>query len=383
MAGRPRGNAVQWLPSQVIARFAGFAQSSGQTFITYPGRVQIAPVASGYVRKVPLQAWIGLVLAFASALVTNTAYSFEHDAAAALPPLSPRRPFRSIEFLIDDRRWLKAFGTETAGWLMYVAALRLAPLALVQSVTASGVAVLAFVTARGHPSRLARREQFAVILALIGLALLGLSISGAPPTQKHPPVIGIIIWLAACGVGAALLIAIPTRVARAASLGLATGLLFSIGDISAKLIGYGGAWLIALVTLIIGYGIGTSVLQSAYQKGDALTAAGTATMVTNAVPIVAGFVLFGETLPHGIRAVAQIAAFTCLIASAVFLGRKDAPSAPAAAPDAADPDAAAPDAADPDAAAPDAADPDAAAPGTAAPGTAAPGTEPAGETPPG
>jgi hypothetical protein len=32
---------------------------------------------------------IGLALAFASALLTNTAYSFEHDAAAALPPLSP------------------------------------------------------------------------------------------------------------------------------------------------------------------------------------------------------------------------------------------------------------------------------------------------------
>jgi len=37
-------------------------------------------------------------------------------------------------------------------------------------------------------------------------------------------------------------------------------------------------------------------------------------------------VLFGETLPHGIRAAAQIAAFTCLITSAVFLGRQDAPS---------------------------------------------------------
>ena len=281
----------------------------------------------------PQLPWIGLVLAFAAALVTNTAYALEHDAAAALPPLSPRRPFRTVKFLIDDLRWLKAFGTETAGWLMYVAALRLAPLALVQSVTASGVAVLAFVTARGHPSRLARREQIAVLLALAGLALLGLSIVGAETTQHRPPVIGIVIWLAACGAGAALLISVHTRFGRAATLGLATGLLFSIGDISAKLIGYGGAWLLALVSLIIGYGIGTSVLQSAYQKGDVLTAAGTATMVTNAVPIVAGFVLFGETLPHGIRAVAQIAAFTCLIASAAFLGRKDAPSAaPAASP---------------------------------------------------
>jgi hypothetical protein len=57
-------------------------------------------------------------------------------------------------------------------------------------------------------------------------------------------------------------------------------------------------------------------------------------MVTNAVPILAGFILFGETLPHGIRAAAQIAAFACLIASAVFLGRKDAPATPAPAPSA-------------------------------------------------
>jgi tellurite resistance protein TehA-like permease len=275
----------------------------------------------------PPQAWIGLALAFVSALLTNTAYSLEHDAAATLPPLSPRRPFRSVEFLLRDRRWLTAFGTESAGWLMYVAALRLAPLALVQSVTASGVAVLAFATAGGHRSRLARREQFAVVLALAGLTLLALSLVGTKASDSHPAVVGIVIWLAVCGGGAALLIAIPTRFGRAASLGLATGLLFADGDISAKLVGYGGLWLIALVTLVVAYGTGTSVLQSAYQQGDALTAAGTATMVTNAVPIVAGFVLFHETLPHGIRAALQIAAFACLVVSAVALGHQQAPRA--------------------------------------------------------
>ena len=248
------------------------------------------------------QAWIGLAVAFVSAIVTNTAYSLEHDAAAALPPLSPRRPFRSARILLRDRRWLVAFVAESAGWLMYVAALRLAPLALVQAVTASGLAVLAFATARGHPSRLAWRERFAVILALAGLILLALSLVGTEPSDRRPAVAGIVIWLAACGGGAALLIAVPGHLARAASLGLATGLLFADGDISAKLVGYGGPWLIALVTLVVAYAAGTSVLQSAYQYGDALTAAGTATMVTNAVPIVAGFVLFHETLPHGARA---------------------------------------------------------------------------------
>jgi drug/metabolite transporter (DMT)-like permease len=285
--------------------------------LTWPG---------GTVRRMP-PGWIGLPLAFVSALVTNTAYSLEHDAAAALPPLSPRRPFRSARLLLRDRRWLAAFAAESAGWLMYVAALRLAPLALVQAVTASGVAVLAFATARGHPSRLARREQVAVVLALAGLTLLALSLAGAKESDHHPGVIGVVTWMAACGGGAALLIVMRTPVARAASLGLAAGLLFADGDISAKLVGYGGLWLVALAPLIVAYAVGTSVLQSAYQRGDALTAAGTATMVTNAVPIAAGFVLFGETLPHGPRAVLQVAAFACLVVSAVALGHRQAPQA--------------------------------------------------------
>jgi drug/metabolite transporter (DMT)-like permease len=274
--------------------------------------------------------WIGLGLAFVGAVVTNMAYSLEHDAAAALPRLSPRRPLRVVDFLIHDTRWLKAFGAETAGWLMYVAALKLAPLALVQAVTASGVAVLAFATARGHPSRLARREQAAVVLALAGLLLLGMSLFGREPSEHRPPVVGIVIWLAVCGGAAILLILQPTRFGRAATLGLAAGLLFADGDTSAKLIGFGGLWLLALVPLIIAYGTGTSVLQTAYQRGDALTAAGMATMVTNAVPIVAGFVLFGERLPSGGLAVLQVLAFGCLVLSAVALGHQQVPQQQAA-----------------------------------------------------
>ena len=270
--------------------------------------------------------WIGLSLAFASALVTNTAYSLEHDVAAAMPPLSPRRPFRSVRLLVRNRHWMLAFGGETAGWLLYVAALRLAPLALVQAVTASGVAVLAFVTARGHPGRLSRGERVAVLLALAGLVMLALSLLGrSAPENQHPPLLGVVIWLAACAGGAMFLIVARVPVARAAALGLASGLLLADGDVSAKLIGFGGGWLLALLPLVAAYGIGTSVLQSAYQRGDALTAAGTATLVTNAVPIAAGFVLFGEVLPHGARAGFQIAAFTCLVLSAVALGHRTAP----------------------------------------------------------
>src|SRR6201996_610155 len=270
--------------------------------------------------------WSGLAMCFVSAIVTNIAYSLEHDAAAALPSLSPRHPLHSARLLFRARRWLIAFAAETAGWLLYVVALHLAPLALVQAIGASGVGVLAFATARGHPSRLARRERYAVVLALTGLVLLALSVTGRQQLDHRPSAVGVIIWLAAAAGAAAFLIARPAQAVRAASLGLASGLLLSDGDISAKLIGYRGPWLIALVSLIVAYSIGSIVLQSAYQQGDALTAAGTSTLVTSGVPIVAGFVLFGETLPHGIRAVAQVAALACLVLSAVALENPQAPA---------------------------------------------------------
>src|SRR5262249_8168771 len=206
--------------------------------------------------------WIGLGLAFVAAVVTNMAYSLEHDAAAALPRLSPRRPLRTVDFLIHDRRWMKAFVAETTGWLMYVAALRLAPLAIVQAVTASGVAGLAVATARGPPARVARREQGAVVLGLSGLILLGLSLAGHELSDRHPPVAGIAVWLAACAGLAMLLIVEPTKFGRAATLGLSAGLLFADGDVSAKLIGYGGPWLLALVPLVIASGAGPHGLSS-------------------------------------------------------------------------------------------------------------------------
>jgi hypothetical protein len=55
-------------------------------------------------------------------------------------------------------------------------------------------------------------------------------------------------------------------------------------------------------------------------------------MVTNAVPIAAGFVLFGEALPSGTRAVLQTVAFACLVSSAVALGRPQAPQDDQSAP---------------------------------------------------
>jgi drug/metabolite transporter (DMT)-like permease len=262
----------------------------------------------------------GLSLALVSAVAVNWAYGKEHDAADDLPPLSPRRPFRSAKLLLAERDWVIGFGAETAGWLLYVAALRLAPLALVQAVSASGIAVLALVSTRGHPSRLTWRERVAVLAALAGLAFLALSLLGTNETGGTPHLIGVVVWLGGCAAGATALSMARLPFARAAVLGLAAGLLFAGGDISVKVLVQGGWWLLAIPLLIGFYALGTLRLQTAFQAGNALTAAGMATLATNAVPIAAGFVLFGESLPAGLRGAAQVAGFAAIVVSAVALG---------------------------------------------------------------
>jgi hypothetical protein len=275
---------------------------------------------------------LGLTLALVSAVAVNWAYSREHDAAAAMPRFSPRQPLRFVSLLLSDRRWLGGFATETGGWLVYVAALRLAPLSLVQAVCASGVAVLALASSHGHPTRLARREQIAVLAALAGLALLALSLVDTHQADHPPEWAPVLLWLICSSAGAAALALLGVGLARGPALGLAAGLFFAGGDVSAKLVVYGGTWLAAVVFLVVCYALGTSVLQGSFQHGDALTGAGLATLATNAVPIAAGFVVFGEQLPSGARGSLQLAAFACLVAGAVLLAR--VPRRPAVDPNA-------------------------------------------------
>src|SRR6266566_3522753 len=97
---------------------------------------------------------LAVLLTFVSALAINWAWIREHDAASSLPPLSVRRPRESLAMLLQSRAWVTGFATESGGFLCYVGAVTLAPLAVVQSLSAGGLGVLAFLTSRMAGMRL-------------------------------------------------------------------------------------------------------------------------------------------------------------------------------------------------------------------------------------
>ncbi len=263
----------------------------------------------------------GLVLSFLSAIAINWSYSTQHDAVAGMPALSVRRPVAGVRALLHSRAWLASFGVESVGWLFYLAALRLSALSLVQGVGASGIAALAVFSAKGHPLRLPRREQAAVVAGVVGLLLLALSLVNATQTDRKPHLYAVAVWLGALVAASLVLTGARVRIARAPALGLAAGLAFAAGDILSKLAVFGGIWLVALAPLLVVYAFGTGLLQQAFQAGGALTTAGLATLATNAVPIASGFVLFSERVPLGARGILQMLGFAALIGSAVLLAR--------------------------------------------------------------
>jgi len=274
---------------------------------------------------------LALVLALASAVLVNTAYLREHAAAGRLPRLSARRPLDSLRTLLGDRRWVAAFAMETTGFSLYVAALALAPLALVQSVGAGGIGLLAVGSARLGGRALSRREGAGTVVAVLGLLLLALSLIDGGTSGARGSAPAIALWLALTAAVAVLVIAAGPRVLGAgAACGIAGGLLFAVGDISTKVATQGGGRIAFALTLIAGYTAGTALLQLGYQRGAALAVAGVATLLTNALPIAAGTVLLHEGLPRGVLGVLRVLAFAAVVVGAILLARR--PPAEAGAP---------------------------------------------------
>ena len=270
-----------------------------------------------------------LLLALASALLANLAYAREHDAAAKLPALTLRDPLGSLRLLLMDHAWVAAFGLETGGFALYAGALALGSLALVQSVAAGGIGVLAWASARAAGRPPAPRQAAGVAVSFIGLLLLGASLVSASGEGRGGHASAIALWLAVTAATAAGLALFGDRlgVAPAAAHGIAGGLMFSIGDISTKAATGGGLRLVFLATLVAGYFAGTALLQRGYQMrgGAVVRVAGLASLATNALPIAAGALLLEEPFPGGILGAARAGAFAAVVAGAFLLSRDEPP----------------------------------------------------------
>jgi hypothetical protein len=258
----------------------------------------------------------GLALALGSAAALNWGFFVQHDAASRLPPLSIRRPVHSLRLLFSNLRWLAGFVAGLAGWALYVAALALAPLSLVQAASAGGIGLLALLVRRAGSVPLERRERAGVGAAIAGLALLGISLAGHARDGHQAPAGVVILWIVVSLAAAALASA---RLPGGAGFGLAAGVLYAAGDVATKAAVGGGAAVAFVVAVLACHGLAFVALQLGFQRGGALSTAGVSTLLTNALPILAGMVVFDEGVPPELLGALRVVAFAGVVVGAALL----------------------------------------------------------------
>src|SRR5262249_57219237 len=111
---------------------------------------------------------------------------------------------------------------------------------------------------------LTAREQIGVVLSVMGLGLLGISLIGAHGEGSVPSYLWVGVWLA-CSVLAALglMLFLGRIIGAGPAWGLAAGILFAAGGVSAKIAGSGRTEKPALLVLLVRFfRAGTAVLSA-------------------------------------------------------------------------------------------------------------------------
>lgn len=291
---------------------------------------------------------IGLGLALVSTVVLDVGYLLQQRSAAALPKVRLNQPVVAVRGFARARGWLVGVGLTFVGFVLYVIALTFADLSLVQTASASGVALLAVIAVRWFGQTLSRIEMLGIALAALGLFALGLSLIGrSDHAVEQLSRVGLVIWLAGSVAAAAVLfLPIAARVASpAVAAGLAAGLVYGAADVALKGFmvelpsGFGAADLFAeplLYAMLALYGVGFALQQVAFQRGDAVAAIGVMVAATNASPIAAGVAVFHDPLPgHPAGVALRIAGFALALAGSVLLARVSEGAAPETAVEAA------------------------------------------------
>ena len=224
----------------------------------------------------------------------------QHKVSGMLPALTLRQPLSSLAALFTNWKWLAGFVTGLSGWALYIVAVSLAPLALVQATSAGGVGLLALLAQRGG-GRLTRPERLAVAASVGGLVLLGLSLPAGARQAPSPGWAAPLSWVLASAV-LALIAAIPARalLRPGAGLAVAAGLLYAAGDVATKAaVGRTSPVFLFAVLIPVCHGLAFVALQLSFQRGTVMATAGVSSLLTNVLPILAGLTIFAEHMPGG------------------------------------------------------------------------------------
>jgi hypothetical protein len=243
----------------------------------------------------------GLLLALVSAALINLGFLLQHRGLDGAPSTAGGAGAR-LRRSLTNPTWLSG---QALGWLgfgLQIAAVAIAPLALVQAFAAGGLALSVPLAAWIFRHPVTRSQTMAVLAIAIGLAVLPIGFSTAADRLSGGQL------AAALAIGAVAALALGRRGGTAARAA-AAGIFYGLADAAIKAVSldwhaHGSAALFSGWTAVAAAGTfaGFLCFQSALQDGAAVPAISLMTAGTALVALACGLGAFGESLGAGVPA---------------------------------------------------------------------------------
>jgi drug/metabolite transporter (DMT)-like permease len=274
---------------------------------------------------------IGILLAFACAVVTQLGFLYKHRGANAAPKVDIRHPLRSVKDLFRSKWFAIGMAVALGAWLFHVAAMALAPISVVQAVLSTGVVILAVLAERLFGFKVGRRQWLGVAMTAAGLLLLVITLPASTGSHSSYSVAGMISFEAGMLVIGALLITGPRIGApdhhHGVMLGAAAGVLFGVSDVAIKALtgvvadGLLGVilspWLFVCIAASV---IAFYASARGLQDGEAVPVIASTSTAANVSTIMGGIVVFGDPMPGDTLGIAlQMVAFALVVVAALLV----------------------------------------------------------------
>ncbi len=262
---------------------------------------------------------LGILLACTASSLFAVGIAIQALDARTAPPSHALRP-SLFGGLVRSRRWLAGTLLSGSGWPFHLAALLVAPLTVVQPALASGLLLLLVLGHRILGERVGRREVFAVLAIVAGVA--GMAWAAPERVTSHANFSRLVLTLG----GLAALALLPYvlrgrgRVRASVLVPLSAGCAFAWTGVSSKLItdylsrgepaaALGWAFVTGLIAMV-----GLLSEMSALQSRPATHVAPVVFVVQVSVPVALAPFLGGESWDHTPLGGAALVAFLVTVA---------------------------------------------------------------------
>jgi drug/metabolite transporter (DMT)-like permease len=272
---------------------------------------------------------LGILLAFACAVVTQLGFLYKHRGANAAPKVDIRHPLRTVKQLFASKWFAIGMAVALGAWIFHVAAMALAPISVVQAVLSTGVVILAVLAERLFGFEVGRRQWIGVAMTAAGLMLLVITLPAHSGTHSSFSLAGMVSFEAGMLAIGFLLISGPRIGApdhhHGVMLGAAAGVLFGVSDVAIKaLTGLDGFMAVVLspwlVVTILASVVAFYASARGLQDGEAVPVIASTSTAANVSTIMGGIVVFGDPMPGDTLGIAlQMFAFVLVVVAALIV----------------------------------------------------------------